>query len=159
MIPDTLPVFVPQPFVLHHTRHVLDSYTKWTGKPLLPYESDTLTQARNLFYAPFVVATSNNAVDPILNYGNQKALELWELPWEKFTQTLGRQTAEPVHQAKRDEFLKTVQEKGFIDNYSGIRISSTGRRFKIEQATVWNVVDEFGKFCGQAATFNKWQYL
>lgn len=159
MIPDTLPVFVPQSFALTQTRRILDSYLKWTGKPLLPYESDALTQARGLFYAPFVVASSNNAADPILNFGNQKALELWEMPWEKFTQTPGRQTAEPMHQSERDKFLNTVKEKGYIDNYSGIRISSTGKRFRIGKATVWNLVDEAGNFCGQAATFDKWQYL
>jgi len=52
-----------------------------------------------------------------------------------------------------------VRENGFIDDYSGIRISSTGRRFHIRQAIVWNVLDEDGRYAGQAATFSSWEFL
>ena len=48
---------------------------------------------------------------------------------------------------------------GFVDDYSGVRISATGRRFFIEKATVWNVRDERGEFAGQAAMFRHWEYL
>jgi hypothetical protein len=46
-----------------------------------------------------------------------------------------------------------------VDNYSGIRISASGRRFRIENATVWNLADAGGRIHGQAATFHHWTYL
>ena len=46
-----------------------------------------------------------------------------------------------------------------MDDYSGIRISKTGRRFRIEQAIVWNLTDGVGNQLGQAATFDRWTPL
>jgi len=48
---------------------------------------------------------------------------------------------------------------GPVDDYSGIRISQSGRRFRIEQAIVWNLIDAAGHLCGQAATFDTWTPL
>jgi len=48
---------------------------------------------------------------------------------------------------------------GFIDNYSGVRIAKTGRRFRIAQATVWDLLTPDGVPCGQAAMFNNWTLL
>jgi hypothetical protein len=93
-----------------------------------------------------------------LSYGNLTALSLWEMDWETLTQTPSRETAEPVHQAQRAEFLRQVKERGFVDDYSGIRISRMGRRFQIKQATVWNVTDDHGLYLGQAATFSAWEF-
>lgn len=160
-MPNKLPPPIPHDFAIAHTRLILSSYEKWKGRKLIEptpnQEPESI--AAQLFYAPFVVVTSNANADPILNYGNQAGLNLWEMPWEVLTQTPGRHTAEAVHRDERQKFLDTVQKNGFIDNYSGIRISSTGKRFKIENATVWNLVDESGSYLGQAATFNQWKYL
>ena len=41
----------------------------------------------------------------------------------------------------------------------GVRISKTGKRFKIDQAIIWNISDAHGRYCGQAATFDTWQFL
>ena len=95
--------------------------------------------------------------DPLLNYGNRTALDLWEMSLEQFLGTPSRETAEPVHRDERAELLRRTTEDGFIDDYSGIRISSSGRRFRIHQATVWNVVDENGDRVGQAAAFSSWK--
>lgn len=154
-----LPPHIPREFATAQTRHILDSYKKWTGKNLIDPLNDSYLQACRLFWAPFVVVTSTNDPDPILNYGNQTALNLWEMSWQTLTQTPGRKTAEPIHRDERQKFLDTVKKNGFIDHYSGIRISSTGKRFKIEQATVWNLVDCAGKILGQAATFKNWTHL
>lgn len=152
-----LPENIPTDFLVHQTKLILSSYKKWTGKDLI---KPSLSQNPSwLFYAPFVVVTSNSATDPILNYGNQQALNLWEMPWEKLTQTPGRHTAEPMHRDERQKFLETVQRNGFIADYSGVRISSTGKRFKIEQAIVWNLLDASENYLGQAATFKNWHYV
>ena len=49
--------------------------------------------------------------------------------------------------------LDRVTSSGFIDDYAGIRISAKGRRFRIENAIVWNLIDADGVRHGQAATF------
>ena len=86
-------------------------------------------------------------------------MSLWQMDWEILTTMPSRLTAEPMHRDERAEFLRRVREKGFIDDYSGIRISSIGRRFRIRQATVWNVTDALGDYAGQAATFSNWECL
>jgi hypothetical protein len=80
------------------------------------------------------------------------------MDWGQFTKTPSRLTAEPVNQAERARMLARVQEKGFIDDYKGVRISGTGKRFLVEQAIVWNIVGTEGEQIGQAATFSKWTF-
>ncbi|CAG7617314.1 MEKHLA domain-containing protein [Paenibacillus allorhizosphaerae] len=136
-----------------HARRVMESYRRWTGKPLLDEEFDPAHAFNALFHAPMVVLSHGTEADPILNFGSRKALELWEMDWEMFTRTPSRLTAEPMEREERATFMNAVSEKGYVDDYTGIRISRTGRRFYILQATVWNLTDEKGAFYGQAAAF------
>lgn len=115
--------------------------------------------ARTLYEAPFVLVSHGTEADPVLNYGNQTALTLWEMDWEELTRTPSRLTAEAPLREERARLLAAVTAHGFIDDYSGIRISKSGRRFRIAQATVWNLVTAEGVHCGQAATFSKWTCL
>ena len=118
-----------------------------------------MEQARQLFHAPFVVLSYNHMSDPISDDANLVGLRLSELSRDELICLPSRRTAEPVHQDERARLLETVTRQGYIDNYRGIRVSKTGRRFLIEQATVWNLFDESGVTCGQAATFSDWRYL
>ncbi len=111
------------------------------------------------FEVPFVLVSHGTEADPILNYGNAAALALWEMSWEELTRTPSRLTAEAPNREERARLLAAVAECGFIDDYSGVRISKTGRRFRIAQATVWNLLDERGQDAGQAATFSRWEFL
>jgi hypothetical protein len=138
---------------------LLDSYHQLLGAELIQRDIKPLEQAETLFYASFVLVSHGTESDPILNYGNQTALQLWELDWDTFTRTPSRQTAEAENREERQNLLIQVTQKGYIDNYSGVRISSTGKRFAIEKATVWNLRDFEGKYCGQAATFDCWSFL
>jgi hypothetical protein len=61
--------------------------------------------------------------------------------------------------ARRMRLLAAVTQRGFIDDYSGVRISKTGRHFNISRATVWNLLTEDGQLCGQAAMFVQWEFL
>ncbi|MBW5445504.1 MEKHLA domain-containing protein [Cohnella sp. CFH 77786] len=142
-----------------HARIILDSYKKWTGKNLLDGVDGFCDEFDRLFHAPFAVLSHGTEADPVLNFGNQTVLKLWEMDWETFTRTPSRMTAEPMLREERDRLLKEVSEKGFVEPFTGIRISSTGRRFYIVNATVWNLVDEFGAFCGQAAAFREHRYV
>ena len=58
--------------------------------------------------------------------------------------TPSRLTAEAPNREERARLLAAVTTRGFIDDYSGIRISNTGRRFRIAQATVWNLLMNVG---------------
>ncbi len=73
----------------------------------------------------------NTKAEPIFNYANAKALDLFELSWEELITLPSRLSAESVNQEERATLLAQVTAHGFIDNYQGIRISSTGKRFKI----------------------------
>jgi len=145
-------------FLVEHVRLLLSSYETHTGRQLVSAAADEAC-APELFHAPFFVASHNVADDPVLTYGNETALKLFEMPWGKFIQTPSRFTAETPERAEREHLLTTVARQGYIDDYSGIRISSSGRRFEIRQATVWNLIDELGDKVGQAATFSEWEYL
>jgi len=147
------------PAVIRWNQLLLDSFRRWVGRELIERKGRPEEQARALFQAPFVVVSHGMEADPILNYGNRIALDLWELDWERFTKTPSRLTAEPVNQAERARMLVRAREKGFIDDYKGVRISGTGKRFLVEQAIVWNVVDGTGIQRGQAATFSRWKFL
>ena len=144
------------PMDLIWIRWLLDSYACWLKRELIDRTGAIEEQSERLFVAPFVVASHTNAEDPILNYGNRQALALWEGTWEEFTTIPSRLTAEPVNQPERARMLAQVATHGFMTDYQGIRISRTGRRFLIKQATVWNVLDDHRTPQGQAATFSQW---
>lgn len=148
-----------QPSIIAWSQQLLDSFHHWTGKELLARDESVSEQARRLFFASSVVVSHGLEADPILNYGNQAALDLWEMTWEQLTRTPSRQTAEPVNQAERARMLRIVDKQGYCDRYRGVRISATGRRFLVEEAVVWNVMDEQGGRIGQAATFSRWTRL
>ena len=150
---------IDDPLLIKHIGYLLKSYLRWTGHELIPPASSPHERAKALFDQPFVVLSHGTQVDPILNYGNQAALDLWELTWEEFTKMPSRLTAEPVSREDREHFLEQVKQKGFIDTYSGVRITGSGRRFLIERGTVWNIMDEKDRYVGQAATFSGWKYI
>ncbi|HKX12111.1 MAG TPA: MEKHLA domain-containing protein [bacterium] len=142
------------PFNLqNHVLCLLRSYHHWLGKDLIQPGKDPVAA---LDAASFPVLSHGTEVDPVLNYGNQAALQLWEMDWKEFTRTPSRLTAEPPIREDRARLLAEVAEKGFIENYSGIRISKSGRRFRVSGGTVWNLLDDAGLPAGQAATFDSW---
>lgn len=130
-------------------RLIADSYEHLTGRSLpLP-----------LWSAPRVILAHGTQPDPIFFYGNRLALELFETTVEAHLATPSRLSAEPVEQDERVRLLARVSAKGFIDDYAGVRVSATGRRFRIERATVWNLIDRESAIHGQAAMFASWTDL
>lgn len=141
-----------------HAKIIVESYYKWTKQHLLELDSRR-PLLEQLDEAPFAILSHGIEDDPILNYGNQFTLRLWEMDFEQLCKTPSRLTAEPMAREARAKFMQQVTEQGYVSNYTGIRISQSQRRFYIKQATVFNLVDEFGKVVGQAATFKTYEYI
>lgn len=147
------------PAWIDRTQTLLDSYERWLQRPLLPRSGDLPDESARLFHAPFVVVAHGIEDDPILNYANQAALDLWATDLTTLLAMPSRLTAEPVHRDERARMLQRTRTQGYIDDYAGVRISADGRRFRIAQATVWNLVHADGTHAGQAATFSQWHWL
>ena len=145
--------------VVAQTQGIARSLKHFTGRDLLPEIFSPGEFTEKVFRAPFVLVAHGTEADPILNYGNASALALWEMSWAELTRTPSRLTAEAPNREERARLLEMVKTLGFIDDYSGIRISKTGRRFKISRATVWNLLSQNGLPCGQAAMFSQWEFL
>eukprot|EP00741_Cyanophora_paradoxa_P000663 tig00000430_g638.t1 len=166
------------PAVAAHTRLLLSSFRRVVGRPLMDLggkdESDP-DVPRMVYEAPFVLVSHGTEQEPIFNYANRAGQALWEMDWGQFTRTPSKDSAEPGLQEARLKVLHDVEKvrgagrrtpvrrhatrQGYTEGYSGVRISASGRRFRIVDVVVWNVLDEAGAFRGQAATFPRWEFL
>ncbi|OHV25374.1 MEKHLA domain-containing protein [Rhizobium sp. RMa-01] len=108
-------------------------------------------------HAPFVVLAHNTLPDPRFIYANRTAQNCFEYGWDEFTSLPSRLSAEQPDRAERQRLLDSVTRDGFVENGRGVRIAKSGRRFWIENVTVWQLIDETGKRLGQAATFASWR--
>ncbi len=146
-------------FQIEHALLLNNSYKYLLLRNLIEKNISDQKLAQQLFHAPFALLSHNTDSDPIFNYANLKALELFELSWESFTKLPSRLSAEPINQSERDRLLAEVTLNGYIKNYSGVRISSTGNRFMIKNAVVWNLLDTNKNYKGQAAYFDEWTFI
>ena len=139
--------------------HALDlglSYKKATGTKLVEGNVMVHDAARALFRAPFACASHDG--NDVFNYGNQAALELWEMEWDAFVGMSSKKSADEADeatQAERRALLDRAASDGVIMNYSGVRVSSRGAKFRIEDATVWTMKDGDGNKTGQAVRFDR----
>lgn len=146
-------------YLLPHAKLLVKSFEKLTGKTLLDTHYNNADLGKALYEANIVVVSHGLEQDPVFNYANALALNLFEMSWREFVALPSRLSAEPIHQDERKRLMQTVTAQGFIDNYAGVRVSKSGKRFMIESATVWNLLDENNDFRGQAATFSTWRWL
>jgi hypothetical protein len=131
---------------------VADSFERLLGRPLFDGAAD-------LWSASLIVLAHGGGTDPAFFYGNRAALDLFEVTAEQLVAMPSRLSAEAGDPAERAALLDQVARQGFIEDYAGVRISATGRRFRIERATVWNLIDSVGAIHGQAAAFDRWVRL
>jgi hypothetical protein len=153
-MPDDTDQAVPdqfrQPEVRDRIALIAASFERLLGKPLVAPGSDIVSA---LWNAPDAIVAHGVQDDPIFFFGNRAALAAFEVDVEGFTRMPSRLSAEAPLRGERQALLDRVLEHGFIDDYAGIRIASSGRRFRIEDAIVWNLIDGTGTRHGQAATF------
>jgi PAS domain S-box-containing protein len=129
------------------------SFAKLVGRSLVPKDAnaDWLYEE-----APFAVLAHDTAEDPRFFYANRAAQACFGYSWIEFIGLPSRLSAELPDRAARQELLDQVARDGFIADYRGVRIAKSGRRFWIEQAVVWELIDADGVRRGQAATFERW---
>lgn len=136
---------------------IASNYKKFTGKALL--EDNDTPSIQELFTAPLIILSHGVEDDPLFNFSSQRGLDLFDYDFEDFILLPSRKSAEMVEREERDSLFKEVEERGFITNYRGIRVTSTGKRFYIENALIWNLTDRQGRYYGQAAAFSKYTFL
>jgi hypothetical protein len=147
---------------VHSEQHVIllvESYERVCQKNF-PITAGSRGLAYTLYHHPdYVLVSHGTEVDPIFNYANLAAQGLWQMDWKHFTQLPSRLSAQAIHVNGRAELLKAALDKGYIDNYEGIRVDAKGKEFYIKGVTLWNLMDGEGRYQGQAALFKTWEYL
>ncbi|MFJ4466521.1 MEKHLA domain-containing protein [Streptomyces sp. NPDC089424] len=136
-----------------------DSHRRLVGAdpwPSLRASSDA-EAARWLYEdAPFGLLAHDTAADPVFVYANRTALRCFAYDWDAFVGLPSRLSAEPAAQEDREALLHQVAVHHYVTGYQGVRISRSGRRFRIRDVTMWDLVDADGTLRGQAALFRSW---
>jgi DEAD/DEAH box helicase domain-containing protein len=144
---------------LEHVQLMRTSLQRLTGRDLLDYPGADPDPVVAAFEAPFALLSHDASDDPVFTYGNRTTLTQFEFDWAAFTRLASRLSAEPVDREERQRLLDRVTSHGFIDDYTGVRVASSGRHFTIGDAVVWNLTDADGTYRGQAALFETWTPL
>ena len=137
-------------------RLIGESFARVTGGALFGRAGDP---GEALWSLPSVVVAHGTESDPLFFYGNRAALDLFELSASSFVGMPSRLSAEPGDRATRAKLMEQVTRDNFVRGYSGVRVSASGKRFMIEDAVVWNLIDGDGALRGQAAVFARWTPL
>ncbi len=146
--------------VVRRCRILADSFARLLGRPLLPALPVDDRQLAQVLYdaAPAIVAHGTEP-DPVFWFANRTAQRLWEVEWAAFVRMPSRQSVEAGEHDDRERLLARARAHGFVDDYQGVRISASGRRFRIQDVILWNLTDDRGLAVGQAATFERWTEL
>ncbi len=131
------------------------------GAPLLAgvAEHNPLLTAQEVFAADRVVLAHDGGSDPRLIYANAAALRLWVRTWGEMIGLPSRLTAAPSERGERAAALARAKRLDALSGYGGIRVDSTGGRFRIAGARLWTLRDGTGTVRGQAASFSDWWRL
>ncbi|MBA3056290.1 MAG: MEKHLA domain-containing protein [Sphingomonadales bacterium] len=154
-----LPDAFRQPGAAARIALIAQSHERLLGRPLVAGIADAGAWPRALWEAPLVIVAHGCEPDPLFFFGNRAALARFEVAAEAFAGMPSRLSAEAPLREERQALLERVACDGFIADYAGVRISARGRRFRIEQAAVWNLIDPAGAVHGQAAAFDRWTEL
>jgi PAS domain S-box-containing protein len=143
------------PYDLELVRRILASHERLLGQSLVP--GMPFPQAAAWLYeeAPFCLLAHDHGPDPLFIYANRSALNCFGYAWPEFVGMPSRFSAEAPNREERAALLKQVAEHGYSQGYRGLRIARSGRRFWIEDVTVWNVLDDQGRPEGQAAVYRR----
>ncbi len=127
-----------------------DSFSRLSGAPLC--EGD-------VWNAPLAVVAHDTQDPPLFFYGNRMALDLFRMTPAQFIGLPSYRSAEPALRDERAAMLAMLEAHDVVTGYRGIRVAADGTRFCIEDAVIWNLVDDTGLRHGQAAAFDRWTML
>ncbi|GHD69247.1 MEKHLA domain-containing protein [Jeongeupia chitinilytica] len=131
-----------------------DSHRRLTGRDLVdPPQADPAHWLYDT--APFCVLAHDTQADPCFVYANRAAQRCFEYDWNDFVGLPSRLSAEAPNRDERARLLADVSRQGYASGYRGLRIARSGRRFWIEDVTVWNLIGTDGIRHGQAATYRR----
>jgi len=128
-------------------RRIAEGYRRAEGRDL--------AVADELYAHPWAVLCHDTGPDPLFVYANLTAQRLWERPLTQFVGWPSRFTAPEEERAARAAALR---EGDVVRGYQGVRISASGRRFRISDAMIFTVTQD-GLVVGQAAVVPRWEYL
>jgi PAS domain-containing protein len=144
---------LPSPFDTPGMRQrialIAESHARLTGR-VLAGGSDL---ALALWHAPLAIVAHGTEADPLFFFGNRAALIAFGATPETLVGLPSRYSAEAPDRAERQALLDRVTAHGYVDDYAGVRVRLDGGKFRIEHATVWNLIDAQGVRHGQAAAF------
>jgi hypothetical protein len=155
--PEAAPYTLPK--VIEHSVLLVTSFRRWTDHDLIDPGASPEICAKNLYHAPFVLLSHDMQPDPIFSYANLSAQKLWNYSWKEFMHLHSRVSAAPDATAERQHLLDRAMQQGYVNHYSGVRVTKAGKKFHISDAIVWNVVDAKEKRHGQAVIFSQWTWL
>ena len=133
------------------------SYHAALGRPLIFGVSEPSVD--EILRANFALLSHGTEADPLFNFGNDLALTLFERSFEDFVRLPSRKSSGQTRDEDRIRLLDEVARNGYIENYSGVRVSASGPKSEISNAVVWTAGDEHGVYRGQAAKISTWRYL
>ena len=139
---------------------VVEAFARVTAKSLVDEAGlDPDALGRSAYFGDFALLCHRGGADAVLNYGNAFALRLWQCDWSSFVTTPSAATTPMEVSGARDLLMQKVSRDNFVRGYSGERIDRTGRRFLIQDVTVWRLLDAAGNSFGMAAFFRRYRYL
>jgi hypothetical protein len=149
---------LPSPYDTRFADLLTYSYQRVTHSPMLRAGRSGRQWIAHWLYddAPFCLLAQDSSIDPRFIYANRAAQRCFEYDWDEFVGLPSRLSAVSADRDQRERFMKTVLTTGYANDYQGLRISKSGRRFRIENTTVCNLVDRSGAFEGQAALVRQW---
>lgn len=148
---------VESPLSPAFTTLLCGSYQRSVGEPLAPEIGEEPDFVGWLYRdAPFAVLAQDATADPAFVYANLKAQGCFGYSWEEFSGLPSRLSAPSADRAARDRLMAGVRRDGYVEGYRGLRESKSGRRFWIEDVTIWNLTGEDGAVLGQAALIRSW---
>lgn len=151
-----LPEDYRKPATARRIARIAESYRHLLGAPLVNEGDDPV---RALWEARLAIVAHGTEADPRFFFASRLALARFGMTAKQFLGMPSRLSAEAPLREERRALLERVSRDGFIADYAGVRIAADGARFRIEAATVWNLVEPDGSVHGQAAAFSRWTDL
>lgn len=146
----TVPERYRGPALRNRIALIAESYARPLGRPLVAPGGDVVEA---LWAAPEAVVAHGTEADPAFFFANRAALLAFAADLDRFIGMPSRLSAEAPERSERQALLDRVSRDGFIADYAGVRVTLSGRRFRIADAAVWNLIDAQGRVHGQAAAF------